>query len=295
MIQATFGQGPSVRVRHGKPTSRLVQRTLPKLNVSSKNGKAWVDQLEAEQMAAESETHSDAQPVSVQAPVREEAPFGPVSPFERNVDAVLSCIGAQNALREILYKTLVFCGQCHAFEEVETFIMSSDEYAYNHLTQTPYTLIHMLVRAGGLDATALDEGGEPLGGPAYEGFTPEDFQAVATTFLVQTSPAGAHAASLIEPAKRLKAQIVQHPHRADTYYRFMTFCREPRTLPEIQRFYDETPGLAADTVQIHHTLAADFYIDKLEKAGVLVWRGAWVLNEAGEQLLADREARSLEE
>lgn len=286
MTTVLTGQRPSMLIRHDRPVkSRLLAKKLPAFESARSAAEALQEEQQREQEAEEESARRAANA----------EPLGPKSPFEEQVDAVLTCIGAQNSLREILYKILVFCQERREFGEVEQFIQDTPEGTYNHLLQEPYTLIHMLLKERGLDGYAYDEQGELLEGDEYDGYTPQDMQNLAATYEVQTSPAGAEACELISPERRFQSLMMQHPHRSDTYYQFMAFCQTPRKLPEIKEFYEQHTELAHDTVQIHHTLSADFYIDKLEKAGVLVWMGAWQLNEAGKRILAAHEAQAPEE
>ncbi|MEE8733738.1 MAG: hypothetical protein SOI46_09070 [Eggerthellaceae bacterium] len=287
MYSANLYQQRPVHRANGRPIkSALLHKKLPKFEVSA-NG---------EEFLREQETVARDTPEDVERRRALAAPkVGPKSPFEEQVDAVLTCVGSQNSLREILYKILAFCTDERDFAEVEAFALQTPEYRFGHLLQAPYELIHMLIEARGLDGIALDEEGAPLEGEAYEGFTAKDLQHAATTYRVRASAAGEEAAAMLAPARRYRALELQHPHRRDTYRRFMEFCCEPRTLPEIQAFYDAHDELAHDTVQIHHTLAADFYVDKLEKAGMLVWIGAWTLTDEGKEILASFNGRGLEE
>ncbi|MGI6032177.1 MAG: hypothetical protein ACOX69_01995 [Coriobacteriales bacterium] len=287
MTQMLSGQRPSMLIRHDRPVkSKLLSKKLPAFTASRSSAEAVMEEQEREQ-----ETEEE---IAARREYNAET-LGPKSPFEDQVDAVLTCIGSQNSLREILYKILVFCKERREFGEVEQFIQSTPEGTYNHLLQEPYTLIHMLLKERGLEGYAYDEQGALMEGEEYEGYTPQDMQNLAHTYQVQTTAAGAEACELISPERRFESLLMQHPHRAETYYRFMAFCQTPRKLPEIEEFYENNDDLAHDTVQIHHTLSADFYIDKLEKAGVLVWMGAWQLNEAGKEILAAHEAQAPEE
>lgn len=287
MFATNLSQQRPVHRASGRPyKSALLRKKLPTFEVSGKGG-AFLE---------EQETTARDTPEEIERRRAMAAPkVGPKSPFEEQVDAVLTCVGAQNSLREVLYKILSFCTDERAFEEVEAFVGETPEYRFNHLLQTPFEMIHMLIEARGLDGIALDETGAPLEGEQYADFTAKDLQHAAHTYRVRTTAAGERAAELLAPARRYQALELQHPHRRDTYRRFMEFCREPRTLPEIQAFYDAHDELAHDTVQIHHTLAADFYVDKLEKAGMLVWIGAWTLSDEGKETLASFGGEGLEE
>ena len=210
--------------------------------------------------------------------------------YEETLDAVITCIGAQNSLREILYKTLAFCETPHDFTEVEDFIAASDEVVYSHVIQTPFELIGMLVRAGGLDETPLDAAGDPLSSETLDALSRDEQDDLIATYRIETTAAGRATVELLAPARRLEAQLAQDPHRADTFWALIEFCETPRTFPEIKEYFDATPGFAHDVVAHSHQLAPDFYVDKLDKAGALVWRGAWVATDAGKSLLEAHKA-----
>ena len=288
MYSANLYQQRPVHRASGRPVkSALLRKKLPKFEVSA-NGAEY---LKEQQTALARDTPEDIERRRALAAPK----VGPKSPFEEQVDAVITCVGSQNSLREILFKILSFCTDERDFAEVEAFARQTPEFRFGHLLQSPYELIHMLIEARGLDGIALDEEGAPLEGAAYEGFTAKDLQHAAAAYRVRTTEAGEEATAVLAPARRYEALELAHPHRRDTYRRFMEFCRDPRSLPEIQAFYDAHDELAHDTVQIHHTLAADFYVDKLEKAGMLVWIGAWTLTDEGKQVLASFDEQGLEE
>ena len=118
--------------------------------------------------------------------------------------------------------------------------------------------------------------------------TEDEIDDLTEYITLTTSPEGVKALDLVSPDKRFRSLINQRPHRADTFYALLEFCLEPRKFPEIKTWYETTPGLAVDVVQAQHTLAADYYVDKLDKAAMLVWRGAWVTTAEGREALAAR-------
>jgi len=90
---------------------------------------------------------------------------------------------------------------------------------------------------------------------------------------------------LLAPERRIEAQLSLRPHRRDTYFAVLDFCMQPRKFPEIEALFKNVSGLSQDIVADHHKLSPDFYVDKLDKAGALVWRGAWVATDAGKRML----------
>lgn len=202
------------------------------------------------------------------------------------VDAVVTCVCSQPPLRETLYKTLAHCAQPRPFAEVEAFISSQDEFVFSHIEQTPHTLIGMLVDAGGLVRTPLDAQGKPLTPELLAGLSQDEADDLVASFELATTPEGRAAVELLSPQRRIAAQLAQKPHRRPTYLALLSFCREPRTLAQIEAFFADNPDLALDQVTAYHHLSPDYYVDRLEKAGALVWRGAWVTTQAGLDALA---------
>lgn len=205
--------------------------------------------------------------------------------FTDRVNAVVMCVGSQNALREALYKTLEFCQQPRDFTVVEDFIAQTDEFVYSHIMQTPFAMIQMLVDAGGLSQTPLDAQGNPVTPEQLANLTEDEADDLIETYRIQATDAGVETVHLLAPERRIEAQLSLRPHRRDTYFAVLDFCTQPRKFPEIQEFFKTTPGLSRDIVADHHKLSPDFYVDKLDKAGALVWQGAWVATEAGKRIL----------
>ena len=198
---------------------------------------------------------------------------------------VVMCVGSQNALREALYKTLAFCQQPHEFTEVEDFIAQTDEFVYSHIMQTPFAMIQMLVDAGGLAQTPLDSEGSPIADKQLANLSEDEADDLISTYRIQTTDAGVETVRLLAPERRIEAQLSLRPHRRDTYFAVLDFCMQPRKFPEIEALFKNVPGLSQDIVADHHKLSPDFYVDKLDKAGALVWRGAWVATDAGKRML----------
>lgn len=210
----------------------------------------------------------------------------PATPEERT-DAVVSCVCAQNPLREVLYKLLVHCIERRGLREAEEFVTTQDEYVYSHIEQTPHTLVCMLLDAGGLERIALDARGEVLDEARLAALSEDEADDRVDSYALLTTDAGRAAASLLDPARRLRARLAEHPHRAETYRKVLELCaRSPQKLPQIEQFFKDTPGLALDQVTSYHTLSPDYYVDRLEKCGAIVWRGAWCATQAGVEALA---------
>ena len=207
--------------------------------------------------------------------------------LEAQLDALLTLIGAQGILREVLYKTLAHCLEPRDAVELERFVAEQDEYRYQHVLQTPYAAIRMLVDAKGLAETPVDAAGHSIDPARRATLTEDELDDLTAHTLLATTEAGAAAVRLLDPARRIAAQLAKKPHRRATYCAVLAYCaEEPRTLPQIQELFKTNTDLVLDHVTAHHTLAPDYYVDRLEKAGALTWRGAWAITEAGRQALA---------
>lgn len=151
--------------------------------------------------------------------------------------------------------------------------------------QTPFAMIQMLVDAGGLAQTPLDSEGSPIADKQLANLSEDEADDLISTYRIQTTDAGVETVRLLAPERRIEAQLSLRPHRRDTYFAVLDFCMQPRKFPEIEALFKNVPGLSQDIVADHHKLSPDFYVDKLDKAGALVWRGAWVATDAGKRML----------
>lgn len=119
--------------------------------------------------------------------------------FEAQVDDVLRCIAAQNSLREILYKMLVFCEEQRSYEVLERFILTSDEYVHSHILQSPDALMTMLVKHHGLTKDAADADGNRIDPDRLASMDEDAADDLVATYLFTATEAGKAAADLISP------------------------------------------------------------------------------------------------
>ena len=206
----------------------------------------------------------------------------PVSSFEQTADEILTCIGTQGELREILYKILLFCRTSHRFCDVENYISGLDEVVYGHILQTPYSCIAILVHAGGLAKIALNALEEDVLSADLAGLTDDEIDDLIEDWRLETTEAGLYVTELLNPVRRLAAQLAVKPHRKSTYLRILEFCaEEPRSLDDIKQLFLQDNSLVLDYVTAHQKLSPDYYVDRLEKAGSLIWKGAWATTPEG--------------
>ena len=213
--------------------------------------------------------------------------------LEEKTSKCLEAVGSQNSLREILYKLLAFCMQERSFAQAEAFLQECDEYVYSHIIQSPAALIQIMVGNCGLEKTALDDAGQVISAELLAELDQDEADDLVCSWSLKTTEAGALVVEMLDPAKRFKAQLARNRGRIETFTAILDFCAQSaRTFPEIKAFYDEHDEFDKSTAVDAQALAPDFYVDKLEKAGMLVWRGRWELTSAGEDALAQLKANS---
>ena len=270
------------RKRHAMPA-------FPSFEGDAGKGRTPYAQPDGPATAAGGATSPAARPAGPTARPAAPAPARPASPadLEGLADAVVRCVCAQNPLREVLYKLLAYCARQRDLREAEAFVAGQDECVHSHVEQTPHTLIRMLVDAGGLALIPLDAAGAPLDAASLAGLSADEADDLVCLRALLATKAGRAATALLDPARRLRARLAEHPHRSETYRALLSFCAQsPRSLPQIEQFFKDTPGLALDRVTSYHTLSPDYYVDRLEKCGAIVWRGAWCATQAGVEALA---------
>lgn len=219
------------------------------------------------------------------------APIAAAPSLEEQMDAVLRAVGNQRALQEVLYKLLLFCQEQRTQEEAEAFIAQSDEFRFSHIIQSPTSIVRIMVKNHGLSSTQVDAQGEPVTQECRAGLSADELDDLICGTLLKTTQAGVNVAQMISPAKRFEAQLGRNRGRTATFYAILEFCaQEPRKFPQIKEFYTQHDEFSKSTSMDSQQLACDFYVDKLECAGMLVWRGQWEVTQAGRDALAAREA-----
>ena len=256
------------------PTHRHA-RKFPKFEVSrdyasfAQGTSQFTDESFEDALAAEAASQQAA--AQNQTPTVQEA-----------ADAILTCIGSQGELREILYKTLVFCRETRSFSAAEQYIAQLDEITYGHVIQTPYSCISMLVHVGGLEKIPVDDRGNCIEAQRLENLDADEADDLIDSWCLKTTRSGLYVCELLDPARRLTAQLALKPYRRATYLRILEFCaQQPRSLDDIKQLFKEDKTLVLDYVTAHQKLSPDYYVDRLEKAGGLIWKGAWITTPAG--------------
>lgn len=203
---------------------------------------------------------------------------------EASVDAVVTEVCKSDRYREILYKLLLFCrGEGHTRTQAERYVAGLPED--RNALQEPCVLVRIVVDAGGIESFPLDVSGSVIPVGVLESMTADEREDATCDYLLVTSLAGQAAIDLLAPYARLRAKLSEKPRRYETYLAVLGFCRDPRSLSDVGRLFEENPDLVRDTSADSQRLSPDYYLSELERAGGLVWDGAWKTTEAGEELV----------
>ena len=215
------------------------------------------------------------------------APGGAGNPsddgYERDLAGLLGLVNAAPLHREIYLKVLNFCKERRLLREVEEVVAGLPGFAT--VAQSPYRLIRDLVDEGGLDWIDLDADGVPLTPQRTAGLTDDQVDDLVADFAVETTAAGADAAETLSPERRLDALLQRVPERHQAFVDVLAFCEEPRSFAAVQGFLDQAGVLGVLRAENGQPLQASFFVDMLERAGALVWDGAWCATDAGRALL----------
>ena len=234
---------------------------------------AFWDRLIAEERADEEAGRAATMPAEA-----EEGPGEAVS-FDERVEAILHLVNAAPLHREIYVKLLGFCTQRRTLGEAEDEVGGYPEFPQAALSN--YRLVRNLVDAGALDWFELDADGEPLAEVREAGLSPDEADDLVADFAVETSEAGAAAAERMRPERRLEELLDREPQRSGALLDVLTFCQEPHSLGQIADFLEQGGFLDNLRAATGQPLQPSFFVDMLERAGVIEWQGSWRITAGG--------------
>lgn len=187
-------------------------------------------------------------------------------------------------LQRMLFAILDACASPVATADLETTITAMKQH--HHSVYEPLTLCNLLKRAGAIEET--DEEGTPLtaveqeptqvevDGVAYWRVTP------APEVFWSLTEAGTAQRDSYRPLEMIANLFAEEPQYADIFTTCLTLCShgDGTTLGAIGNVVDDEPVLQ------NPKRYAMYFIDKLEHAGAVEWKGQWAITEAGRTYLA---------
>lgn len=205
--------------------------------------------------------------------------------FDDRVERVLACVFSHPAFRELKYEMLAACADARKEFELEASIERSPHFPQG--MQAPRTVIDQLVSAGGFSRTVLLNTDEEISEEELDGMSDEEYDEFFECYLVRTTEEGAEAVRRASPENRMDDLRYAHPVQGPGYLDVLRYIDErPRTRYEIERFCKGKSYLKASSNLGIAEVRPSHFIDKLERAGVIVWKDGWTINDAGKAYLA---------
>lgn len=192
--------------------------------------------------------------------------------------------------REVYVRLLELCKERKALAEVEQAVQALPQYGL--AAQSPYRLVRTLVEAGGLDWIELDDDGVEVTQERKQGLTADEADDLVASFAVQTTAAGADAAEKMSPAARFEELVADQPTRSQAFEEVLAFCEEPRCFADVEGHLEACGVLGNLRAENGQPLQASYFVDMLERAGVLVWDGAWRTSADGLKALESFDLRA---
>lgn len=206
--------------------------------------------------------------------------------FEQKLDKLGYVVTRQPLDRELLYKTLVFCQQERPLNVIEDEMATYPEFA--SCTTNQYYLITKLVKAYGLELIEKDIDGNVVLPEQKIGLTEDEEDDLVASFHYVTTEVGKTFVEEYSPKARLVQMLDLNPERTDTYIEVLEFVKaQPRTYGEIQKLLAGRPVLQTLIKGNIETMQPSVFVDKLERAGALVWKEGWTLTEEGIEFLEE--------
>ncbi len=204
--------------------------------------------------------------------------------FEEQVVALETAVARHPLNREVLYSILSFCQQERSLRAVEQAAEALP--IFKGATQNPYHMVCTLERFGGLVRIERDADGEEVTPVRKEGLSEDEVDDLVCDLCFATTDVGARVVELHDPAGRIRRLFERENERATAFEDVLAFVGEaPRSYPEIQALLRGRPELSVVIDGTPETMQPSVFVDKLERAGALVWKEKWELTEEGRKFL----------
>lgn len=179
-----------------------------------------------------------------------------------SVEEIVSCMTKNKAHALAFRECLVACEVERPYREIEAELEMSK--VFSSCTQSPHTLIGLLVEHGAIEKTIVEE----------EGFAKKD---QPVDYKLRTTEEGLRAAGILDPAVQLERLVNgQVEEVADLYRKVLKACDGGASLGDVKREVGASVVLPEGK-----TVYAEYFVSKLETAGGLMWDGKWRTTKVG--------------
>lgn len=207
---------------------------------------------------------------------------------EKTVARIERRIAAEPRHATVMRKVLVLCEEPRALEELDAEIGAYPEMRSSAFA--PRTVLSWLVDVGAIEE--LVPGCKPAGEETSSGEEPgeevQGFEGDAEDALFSsndsnrgpicfaTTEAGLIVANSHRPSGAIEELVMEgEPRYGDAYLLVLNACSKPQSKKQLEELLNGNPAME------NPKLYASFFIDKLERAGAVVWDGGWCLTKEG--------------
>ena len=244
-------------------------------------------QREIERYVAEHAEEVDngmADPASTDVSEGEEASAPVEISDEEKLEVLNACVTRHPLNREAMYKTLKYCTEERVLRDIEEHIATFPEFP--RVTMNQYYMITSLVKAHGLELIERTEDGQRVTPEMKEGLTEDEIDDLVFSLNYRTTPIGEQLVAERSPKHRLERLLDWEPLRRKTYVEILEFiAAEPRPYADVESKLKGSPVLETVINGRIERVQPSVFLDKLERAGVLVWNKKWEITEEGREYL----------
>ncbi len=188
--------------------------------------------------------------------------------------------------REIHHRVLGECLEMKELPYLEQKIASYPEFSQATLSQ--YHLIKILVKHHGLEVQLLDDDGNIIDPARLEGLSEDEQDDLIAQEGYLTTDVGRLYYEANLPKNRIQELMVAEPERTEAFRDILEYCREAtRSYGDISSLLAGRDVLTTIVDGEPQRIQPSVLIDRLHRAGALVWEDGWNTTEEGERFLEE--------
>lgn len=202
--------------------------------------------------------------------------------FEEHVALVERRLAREPRYRLALLRLMGFCEQERALDEIEREMASWPE-----MTVSPYaprTVLSWLVEPDAIrcvNEPGEDSAEEPANEREAVGTSEADTDSGEFVYRFETTVVGAQVLDNYRASKPLEQLMAQYPSYEEAFRRVLEACAAPRSRKEVEALFAGDPIL-----EVPKKIYPNFFLDKLEGAGGLMFKDGWTTTDEGAAFLA---------
>lgn len=203
--------------------------------------------------------------------------------FDGKVADLEHFITFEPLIREIDYKILCYCDQRRGLHDIEEKVATFPQF--KSATRDQYSLITELVRHHGLELFELDERGNVVTDADKEGLDEDGIDDLVAGYAYQTTDVGKAVADGLAPSKRLEQLFAERPQWREACIAVMRYLVDRHTFAGVDSML-RSSGVSLGVAFTGDPVQPSVVVDKLERAGIIVYDEGWILSDEGKEALS---------